>query len=31
MLCVPREQNKRIVFIRVENWKEVIKLEQLAK
>ncbi len=31
MLCVPKETNKTVVFLRVSDYDEVIKLERIAK
>merc|ERR1712110_637414 len=31
MLCVPKETNKTVVFVRVPNFDEILKLEKIAK
>ena len=31
MLCVPKENNKNILFLRVKDYDQVLKLEKIAK
>jgi len=31
MLCVPKESNKTVVFVRVDGWDKILQLEKLAK